>query len=101
MAGFWTRTRRYMAAVWLGTALALAVVLYLADRTNDSWFLLLAVAVLILPLVGWELTDRWLKRPKRKRWKRHDLEEAEKAAAAAAARGETIPPSPAAPPVES
>ena len=85
-----------MAAVWLGTAVLMAVVLYLADRTNDSWFLLLAAAVLILPLVGWELTDRWLKRPKRKRWKRHDLDDA----ARAEARGEPVPPSSATPPVE-
>jgi hypothetical protein len=97
MPGFWTRTRRYMAAVWLGTALLEAIVLYLAHRTNDSWFLLLAAAVLILPLVGWELTDRWLKRPKRKRWKRHDLEDAAKADAAG---GETVPPPSAAPRVE-
>lgn len=94
MATFWTRTRRYLAAVWLGTMVLEAIVLYLAHRTNDSWFLLLAFGLLFLPLAGWELTDRWLKRPKRKRWKRHDLEEAERAAAAAA-RGEPPPPPPA------
>ena len=98
MPGFWTRTRRYLTAVWLGTAVLEAVVLYLAHKTNDSWFLLLAFALFFLPLVGWELTDRWVKRPKRKRWKRHDLEEAETAAAAAAARGEPPPPSPRAEP---
>lgn len=92
---FWTRTRRYMAAVWLGTAALEAVVLVLANRINDSWFLLLAALILILPFVGWELTARWLERPARKRWKRHDLEDAAKAAAGAQP---SPPPTAAAPP---
>jgi hypothetical protein len=90
MPEFWTRTRRYMAAVWLGTAALEAVALVLAHRFNDSWFLLVAAAVLILPFVGWELSARWLERPRRKRWKRHDLE------AAATAQAAAPPPPPAA-----
>jgi hypothetical protein len=74
MAKFWTRTRRFMAVLWLGTAVLEAVVLELARRTNNSWFLLLALAVLGLPLAAAEMTSRWLGRPKRKRWKRHDVE---------------------------
>lgn len=92
MSGFWTRTRRYMAAVWLGTAAAEALVLWLAWRTNDSWFLLLAAAVLALPIIGWELTSRWLGRAPRKRWKRHDVEAAAAAAAAAPAPAPSGPP---------
>ena len=76
MPGFWTRTRRYMAGLWLGTAVLELGVLELARRTNDSWFRLLGLAVLALPLAAIELTSRWLGRPKRKRWKRHDLEDA-------------------------
>lgn len=74
MAKFWTRTRRFMAVLWLCTAVLEAVVLELARRTNNSWFLLLALAVLALPLAAAEMTSRWFGRPKRKRWKRHDVE---------------------------
>ena len=97
---FWTRTRRYMAAVWLGTAALEAVVLVLADRINNSWFLFLAALILVLPFVGWELTARWLERPPRKRWKRHDLEDAVRTAAAADSPSIPTPPptTPAAPP---
>jgi hypothetical protein len=74
MAGFWTRTRRYLALLWLAAAALEAVVLVLADRTNNSWFLLLALAVLVIPIVATERTLNWLGRAPRKRWKRHDLE---------------------------
>jgi hypothetical protein len=74
MTGFWTRTRRYMAGLWLGTAILEVVVLELARRTNNSWFLLLALAVLAIPLGAAEMTSRWFGRAPRKRWKRHDVE---------------------------
>lgn len=85
----WTRTRRYMAALWLGTAAVEAVVLEMARRTNDSWVLLLGLALLLVPLAAMEKTRDWFGRAPRKRWKRHDVE-----AALAAA------PEPAGPPVE-
>ena len=89
MAAFWTRTRRYMAAVWLGTVAIEAAVLFMAHRTNSSWFLLLALAVLAVPIVATDMTLRWVRRAPRKRWKRHDLEAtlaAEAKAAEATAR---------------
>lgn len=76
MPGFWTRTRRYMAVVWLGALALEAVVLVLANRTNNSWFLVLALAVLVIPIAAMDATWRWFGREPRKRWKRHDLEEA-------------------------
>ncbi len=85
MAGFWTRTRRYLATVWI-VAIALEVVVWeLAKRTNNSWVLLLGVALFMVPVLATERTFNWLGRPARKRWKRHDLED-ELAAAAAAAK---------------
>jgi hypothetical protein len=85
MARFWTRTRRYLAVVWLG-AVALEVVAFeLAKRRADSWVLLLGAALLLVPIVAMERTIQWLGRAPRKRWKRHDVE-AEMAAAAKAAR---------------
>ena len=76
MPGFWTRTRRYMAIVWLGGLALEAVVLVLANRTNNSWFLVLAAALLVIPIAAMDATWRWFGREPRKRWKRHDLEEA-------------------------
>ena len=76
MSRFWTRTRRYLAVVWLVTLVLEAVTLELARRTNNSWFLLLAFALLAIPIAGVEMTTRWTGRPPRKRWKRHDLEDA-------------------------
>jgi cytochrome bd-type quinol oxidase subunit 1 len=90
MPRFWTRTRRYMTLLWLGTIGLELVVLMLASRTNNSWFLVLALAILALPILAMDATWRWVSRPPRKRWKRHDLEEALAAearlAAAAAAQ---------------
>lgn len=74
MARIWTRTGRYLAAVWLGAAAAEAVVFELAERTNDSWVLLLGAALLVVPIVATERTFEWLGRTPRKRWKRHDVE---------------------------
>lgn len=74
MAQFWTRTRRYLAAVWIGTAVVEAVVFELARRTNNSWILLLGLALLVVPLAATEMTLRWFGRAPRKRWKRHDVE---------------------------
>lgn len=76
---FWTRTRRFMAAVWVSTILLEAAVFELFRRTFDSWVLLLGAALLVVPVIAWEMTSRWFGRPKRKRWKRHDLEDAVKA----------------------
>jgi hypothetical protein len=76
MPAFWTRTRRYLTAVWLGTAVLELGVLTLAKRTDNSWFLLLALALLLLPLFATDMTLRWVSRAPRKRWKRHDVEAA-------------------------
>ncbi|HSU13585.1 hypothetical protein [Longimicrobium sp.] len=86
MARIWTRTRRYLAAVWLGAAALELVVLELAKRTNSSWVLLLGAALLLVPLAATERTFQWLGRAPRKRWKRHDVEAA-LAESAKAARG--------------
>ena len=85
MARFWTRTRRYLAAIWLGAAALELGFFELAKRTNDSWVLLLGAALLLVPLAATERTLEWLGRPKRKRWKRHDVED-ELARAAKAAK---------------
>ncbi|HVG44215.1 MAG TPA: hypothetical protein VM890_05770 [Longimicrobium sp.] len=76
MSRFWTRTRRYLAAVWLATAVLEVGALEMARRTNSSWFLLLAFALLAIPIAGVEMTTRWTGRAPRKRWKRHDVEDA-------------------------
>lgn len=75
MAKFGKRTVRYLAAVWLGAAVVEVVLLGLASRRHDAWFLLLAVAVLLVPVVATGRTVDWLGRAPRKRWKRHDLED--------------------------
>ena len=85
MTRFWTRTRRYMAVVWLGALVLEAGALVLANRTNNSWFLLLALALLVIPIAAMDATWRWFSREPRKRWKRHDLEDALAAEAAQAA----------------
>lgn len=76
MPRFWTRTRRYMAVLWLGTLALEAGVFVLADRTNNSWVLLLGLALLVIPIAATDMTVRWFSREPRKRWKRHDLEDA-------------------------
>jgi len=91
MARIWTRTRLYLAAIWIGTAALEVVVFEMAKRTNDSWVLLLGAALLVLPLLATERTYEWLARPKRKRWKRHDVED-ELARAAKAAKAAEAPP---------
>lgn len=79
MAKFWTRTRRFLAVVWASTIVVELALLELFRRTYDSWVLLLALALLVIPIAAAEMTSRWFGRPRRKRWKRHDLEEAVKA----------------------
>ncbi|MEW5926244.1 MAG: hypothetical protein AB1941_02035 [Gemmatimonadota bacterium] len=74
MTPFWTRTRRYMAVLWLGTAAVEAVVFEMARRTDNSWVLLLGAALLVVPLAATDRTLEWFGRAPRKRWKRHDLE---------------------------
>lgn len=74
MPPFWTRTRRYLAALWLGTAVVEAVALEMARRTDNSWVLLLGAALLVVPLAATDRTLEWLGRAPRKRWKRHDVE---------------------------
>jgi hypothetical protein len=76
MTRIWTRTRRYMAVLWLGTIALEGVVLVLAARTNNSWVLLLGLALLVIPIAAMDATWRWFGREPRKRWKRHDLEDA-------------------------
>lgn len=75
MARFGMRTWRYLAVVWIGAIALELVVFELARRTNNSWVLLLGVALLFVPIVATERTFNWLGRAPRKRWKRHDLEE--------------------------
>ena len=96
MARFGMRTWRYLAVIWIGAIVLEVAVWELAERTNNSWVLLLGVALLLLPIVATERTFQWLGRAPRKRWKRHDVE-------AALARGEPVPaaePGPAAPQAE-
>ena len=76
MGRFGTRTRRYLAAIWLGAAVLELGVIELARRTHDSWVLLLGVLLLALPLAATDRTLHWLRRAPRKRWKRHDVEAA-------------------------
>ena len=76
MTRIWTRTRRYMAVLWLGTIVLEGVVLVLAARTNNSWVLLLGLALLVIPIAAMDATWRWFGREPHKRWKRHDLEDA-------------------------
>lgn len=87
MTPFWTRTRRYMAILWTGTAAVEAVVFEMARRTDNSWVLLLGAALLVVPLAATDRTLEWLGRAPRKRWKRHDVE-----------AGLMAPPEPAPPP---
>lgn len=86
-----TRTRRFMAALWLGTIVLEYGVFVLADRTDNSWVLLLGLALLAIPILAMDATWRWFSRPARKRWKRHDLEDA----LAAAAKQSAAAPAPA------
>ena len=85
MARIWTRTHRYLAAVWLIAAALEVAVFELAKRRSDSWVLLLGAALFLVPLIATERTFNWLGRPSRRRWKRHDVED-ELARAAKAAR---------------
>ena len=71
---FGARTRRYLLGLWLGMAVLELGLYLLARRTYDSWFLLLVLVMVLLPLAALDLTLSWLGRPRRKRWKRHDLE---------------------------
>jgi hypothetical protein len=90
LAKFGKRTWRYLAAIWLGAAAVELVLLELARRTYDSWLLLLAAAILVVPIAVTVRTFDWLARAPRKRWKRHDLED-ELARAARAPAPETLP----------
>jgi hypothetical protein len=76
MAGFWTRTRRFVAVLAVSTVVLEAAAFELFRRTNNSWVLLLALAILVIPIVAASMAGSWFARPKRKRWKRHDLEAA-------------------------
>ena len=83
MVRIWTRTRRYLAALWLG-AVVLELGMYeMQKRTDSSWLLLLWLGIVLVPFAAMERTMVWLGRDPRKRWKRHDVEDALAAAAAA------------------
>lgn len=73
---FWTRTRRFLAILWASAAAFEAAVYVLFQRTNNSWVLLLALLILAIPIAAGVMTSDWLGRPRRKRWKQHDLEDA-------------------------
>lgn len=83
MVRIWTRTRRYLAALWLGAVLLELALYELQKRTDSSWLLLLWLGMVLVPLAATERTFAWLSRPSRKRWKRHDVEAALASAAAA------------------
>lgn len=87
MARIWTRTRRYLAALWLGAVVLEVGMFQLARNTVNSWLLLLSLGLLVVPLAATERTLEWLGRAPRKRWKRHDVEDALAAAAADPQRG--------------
>jgi hypothetical protein len=84
-----------MATLWLGTIVLEAGVLVLANLTNNSWVLLLGLALLVIPIAATDMTVRWFSREPRKRWKRHDLEDAlVTAAAQATGQPVVVPPRP-------
>jgi len=76
---FWTRTRRFLATLWASAIACEAALFVLFQRTNNSWVLLLALLILAIPIVAAAMTSDWFGRPRRKRWKQHDLEELVKA----------------------
>ena len=88
MTRFGKRSQRFIAMLWIGTIAAELLLLELARRTDNSWILLLALALLVVPIAAMDWTWRWFSRPARKRWKRHDVEDA----LAAAARSPQPPP---------
>ncbi|HZG43973.1 MAG TPA: hypothetical protein VEY93_13545 [Longimicrobium sp.] len=73
MARFWTRTRSFLAGLWLTVVAAEFIVFFAVERIDNSWVLLLFAAVLALPLIAIDMTVRWVRRPARKRWARHDV----------------------------
>ena len=73
MSGFWTRTRTFLVLVWSATIAAELIAMKLVERTDSSWVLLLFLAILVVPLVATDMTVRWVKRPTRERWARHDV----------------------------
>lgn len=79
-----------MTVLWLGTIALEAGVLALAHRTNNSWLLLLGLALLVIPIAATDMTVRWFGREPRKRWKRHDVEDALEAEAAASAAAHPV-----------
>jgi hypothetical protein len=96
MGRFGTRTSRYLAVLWLGAAVLEAGVLVMADRTNNSWFLLLALLVLVIPIAATERTFNWFGRAPRKRWKIHDVEDGLLVPPDPPAQSTRVPPPPAA-----
>jgi hypothetical protein len=94
MTKFWTRTRKYMAVLWLGTAAVEALVFEAARRTDNSWVLLLGAALLVVPLAATDRTLEWFGRAPRKRWKRHDVEAGLVAAPEPEAPAAARPPGP-------
>lgn len=73
MSGFWTRTRTFLIGVWSATIVAELLAMKLVERTDNSWVLLLFLGILVVPIVATDMTVRWVKRPRRERWARHDV----------------------------
>jgi hypothetical protein len=73
MARFWTRTRTFLAVVWLAVVVAELIVFLALGRIDNSVVLLLFAAVLIVPLVAIDMTVRWMRRPPREQWKRYEV----------------------------
>lgn len=92
MSGFWTRTRTFLIVVWTATIAAELLAMKLVERTDNSWVLLLFLGILVVPIVATDMTVRWVKRPARERWARHDV-----AASIASAPRIVVEPPPAEP----
>lgn len=73
MSPFWTRTRTFLITMWTAVIVAEVLVILAIQRINNSWLLLLFAAILAVPLIAMDRTLGWIRRPKRTRWKRHDL----------------------------
>jgi hypothetical protein len=65
-----------MTALWACTLALEAGLLVLANRINNSWILLVGLALVLIPIAAADMTLRWFGREPRKRWKRHELKDA-------------------------
>lgn len=73
MSQFWTRTRIFLAVVWIGAIAAEIGVVLAVGVIDNSWVLVLFLAILAVPVIATDMTIRWMRRPARTAWARHDL----------------------------